>query len=164
VWPPACGATLREAWAHPGPRQHDAPGRISLADPIAINVLIVDDDPLVRESLRTLLALDPNLHVVGEAANCAEALWQTQSQAPDVVLLDLELAADRGFALLGELRRRGLPVIALAVYPGGDADALAAGASCYLLKDAPRQALLAAVRAAYLRPRVQCPSPRVLEP
>ena len=62
------------------------------------------------------------------------------------MLLDLELTADRGFALLGELRRRGFAVIALAVYPGGDADALAAGASCYLLKDAPREALMDCIR------------------
>jgi DNA-binding NarL/FixJ family response regulator len=66
-----------------------------------------------------------------------------------VVLLDLELAADRGFALLGELRRQGLRVIALAVYPDGERDAQAAGAAVYLLKDAPRQQLLAAVRAAH---------------
>ncbi len=64
------------------------------------------------------------------------------------MLLDLELAADRGFALLCALRQRGLAVVALAVYPGTGADALAAGASKYLLKDAPRQQLLAAVRAA----------------
>jgi len=101
---------------------------------------------------------------VGEAATCAEALNQTKFRHPDVVLLDLELTADRGFALLGELRRRGFAVIALAVYPGGDADALAAGASCYLLKDAPRQNLLAAVRAAYHRRCGGPPTSRAIEP
>jgi DNA-binding NarL/FixJ family response regulator len=127
-------------------------------------VLIVDDDPLVREGLRMILALDRSLLVVGEAATCAEALNQTQFRHPDVVLLDLELTADRGFALLGELRRRGFAVIALAVYPGGDADALAAGASCYLLKDAPRQNLLAAVRAAYHRRCGDPPTSRAIQP
>ena len=53
-------------------------GRSRLADDYTINVLIVDDDPLVREGLRTLLALDHSLLVVGEAASCAEALRQTE--------------------------------------------------------------------------------------
>ena len=93
----------------PGPAPATTPrGRSTLADPDTINVLIVDDDPLVREGLRMLLALDRSLLVVGEAATCAEALRQTQFRHPDVVLLDLELTADRGFALLGELRRRRL--------------------------------------------------------
>jgi DNA-binding NarL/FixJ family response regulator len=148
----------------PGPSPATPRGRSRLADPYAINVLIVDDDPLVREGLRMLLALDKNLLVVGEAANCAEALRQTTLHQPDVVLLDLELASDRGFALLGELRRRGLAVVALAVYPGGDADALAAGACCYLLKDAPRQMLLAAVRAACPRRCVDPPPSQATEP
>src|SRR3954452_9677280 len=147
--------------ASPGPGSSPAMtprGRSRLADANTINVLIVDDDPLVREGLRTLLALDQGLLVVGEAANCADALRQTQLREPDGVLLDLELTAERGFGLLGQLRRRGLAVVALAVYPGGDAHALAAGACCYLLKDAPRQTLRAAVRAAYHRGCVDPPA------
>src|SRR4051812_4661308 len=153
------------AGAGPGASPAVSPrGGSRLADDYTINVLIVGDDPLVREGLRALLALDQSLLVVGEAANCVEALRQTQVRHPDVVLLDLELTAERGFGLLGELRRRGLAVVALAVYPGGDADALAAGASCYLLKDAPRQTLLAAVRAAYHRGCVDPPAGPATEP
>ena len=114
-----------------------------------VRVLIVDDDARVREGLRTLLALDRRLRVVGEAASAAEALALAATRRPDVVLLDLELAAEHSFALLGHLRQAALAVIALAVYPDSAAEALAAGASACLLKDAPRQDLLAAIHAAH---------------
>ncbi len=136
----------------PGPTSRGAVvGRGSLGDSVAsvIQVLIVDDDARVREGLRTLLALDPGLRISGEASTFDEALRAAEDLRPDVVLLDLELAADRGFALLCALRRQGLPVIGLAVYPGGDAEALEAGAFRYLLKDAPRQQLVAAIYAAH---------------
>jgi DNA-binding NarL/FixJ family response regulator len=112
------------------------------ATPIA--VLVVDDDPRVREGLRALLALDPRLQVVGEGASLAEALARAAA-APDVVLLDLELAAEQGFAPLGRLRAAGVPAIALAVYPDREVEALAMGASACLLKDAPRQQLVATI-------------------
>ena len=126
-------------------------GRIGLGDSVAdtIRVLIVDHDPRVREGLRTVLALAGDLSIVGEAATCAAALEQTRAERPDVVLLDLELAAESSYALLCLLRRLGVSVIALAVYPGDDADALAAGATSYLLKDSPPASLLTAVRAAH---------------
>lgn len=109
-----------------------------------IAVLIVDDDPRVREGLRALLALDQRLQVVGEGASLAEAL-ASAGAPPDVVLLDLELAADQGFAPLGRLRAAGVPAIALAVYPDREVEALALGARACLLKDAPRQQLVATI-------------------
>ncbi|MBX5493212.1 MAG: response regulator transcription factor [Chloroflexi bacterium] len=115
----------------------------------AITVLIVDDDARVRESLRALLALDRRLQVVGEAASVAEAVTLAATLRPSVVLLDLELDTTHGLALLGRWRREGLPVIALAVYPDTAAEALAAGASTCLLKDVPRQCLLAAIHRAH---------------
>lgn len=115
----------------------------------AIDVLIVDGDPRVRECLRSLVALDSQLRVVGEAASGADALAQAAALKPDVVLLDLELATCSSLALLGRLRGTGVPVVGLAVYPDSEVEAYASGACAYLLKDAPRQYLLAAIHAAH---------------
>ena len=119
---------------------------------MGIGILIVDDHGVVRQGLRMYLALDPELEVVGEAANGAEALRQARKLKPDVVLMDLLMPVMDGIAATEAIRRE-LPeveVIALtsvledsAVY-----GAMRAGAIGYLLKDTEANELCRAIKAA----------------
>ena len=119
---------------------------------MGIRILIVDDHGVVRQGLRMYLALDPELEVVGEAANGAEALRIAHELKPDVVLMDLLMPVMDGIAATGAIRRElpDVEVIALtsvledsAVY-----GAMRAGAIGYLLKDTEADELCRAIKAA----------------
>jgi DNA-binding NarL/FixJ family response regulator len=117
-----------------------------------IRLLIADDHPVVRDGLSGMFAPDPGFEVVGEAADGAEAVRMTQALKPDVVLMDLRMPVMDGVTAIAELVRRGVAVRVL-VLTTYDTDsyvlpAIEAGATGYLLKDAPRAELLRAVRAA----------------
>lgn len=117
-----------------------------------IRVLLVDDQTLFRESLGMLLAAQPGLEVVGEAAHGAEALARVAELHPHVVLMDLRMPVMDGVSATRELRAAfpHIQVIALTTFDD-DADvfaALGAGALGYLLKDVSGETLVAAVRAA----------------
>ena len=118
-----------------------------------IRVLIVDDHPIVRDGLQGILAAHPDFEVVGQAANGAEAVRQTQALRPDVVLMDLRMPEMGGVEAIKLLRTRrpDTHILVLTTY---DTDtevlsALEAGATGYLLKDAPREDLIRAVKAAH---------------
>lgn len=118
-----------------------------------ITIVLVDDHPVVRAGLRALLAGQPDLAVVGEAADAESARSVVQAAEPSVVLMDLNLGAGAGGAE-ATARLRSLPtapyVLVLTTYDT-EADiltALEAGAAGYLLKDAPPDDLYRAVRAA----------------
>lgn len=127
-----------------------------LAAPIpaagSLAVLIADDHPVVREGLRGMLAAEPGLTVVAEAASGDEAVTMTLAHRPDVVLMDLRMPGGDGVqATAGILAAvPGTRVVVLTTYET-DADivrAVEAGATGYLLKDTPRADLVAAIRAA----------------
>ncbi len=127
-----------------------------------IRILIVDDHPVVRDGLRGMLAGEPDLEVVGDAANGREAVERTQTFDPDVVLMDLRMPEVDGVAAIRALADRGCRarVLVLTTYDT-DRDVLAAidaGATGYLLKDAPRDELFRAVRAAARGEAVLAPS------
>jgi DNA-binding NarL/FixJ family response regulator len=120
--------------------------------PDPITVLIVDDHPVVRDGLRGMFSADPGFEVVGEAADGAEAVRMAESARPDVILMDLRMPGTDGLTAIARLRERGSParILVLTTY---DSDsyvlpAIDAGATGYLLKDAPREELFRAVRAA----------------
>ena len=117
-----------------------------------ITLLIVDDHPIVRDGLRGIFTGDPAFEVLGEASDGAEAITLAQSLRPDVVLMDLRMPAVDGVSAITELGKRGVGsrVLVLTTFDA-DSDvlpAIEAGATGYLLKDAPREELVRAVRAA----------------
>lgn len=119
---------------------------------VAIRILIVDDHSVVRQGLRMFLSLDANLHVVGEAANGAEALQLAARLEPDVVLMDLLMPEMDGITAIGELRRicPRTEIIALTsvLEDASVVGAIRAGATGYLLKDTQADELCRAIRAA----------------
>lgn len=117
-----------------------------------IKLLIVDDHPVVRDGLRGMFSADPRFEVLGEAADGAEAIAAGERLRPDVILMDLRMPGTDGVTAIKELAGRGVParVLVLTTYDT-DSDvlpAIEAGATGYLLKDAPRDELFRAVEAA----------------
>ena len=144
-----------------------------------VRVLIADDHPVVRTGLRGMLEGQPDLEVVGEAGDGEEAVKLTERLRPNVVLMDLRMPGTGGVAATAEIKER-MPdahVLVLTTYDSS-ADilrAIEAGATGYLLKDAPREELFRAVKAAaqgkpllapevaaHLMERVRWPSEEVL--
>jgi DNA-binding NarL/FixJ family response regulator len=128
----------------------------------AIRLLIVDDHPVVRDGLRGMLAQDPEFEVVGEAADGSEAVRSARSLAPDVILMDLRMPGTDGASAIRALAKLRIParVLVLTTYDS-DADvvpAIEAGATGFLLKDASREELVRAIRAAYRGESVLAPS------
>lgn len=127
-----------------------------------IGLLIVDDHPVVRDGLSGMFASAPEFEVLGEAGDGAEAIRLAEALQPDVILMDLRMPDLDGVAAITELASRGVAarVLVLTTY---DTDsyvlpAIEAGATGYLLKDAPRAELLRAVRAAARGEAVLAPS------
>ena len=129
---------------------------------MSIRVLIADDEELVRTGLRLILEAEPDIEVVGEASNGRLAVEAAAAFRPDVVLLDVRMPELDGVQAARLIRDSGSPaqVVILTTF-GLDQyvyDALHAGASGFLLKDAPAHQLLAAVRAAAAGDAVLAPS------
>ncbi|MFJ1925895.1 response regulator [Streptomyces sp. NPDC088131] len=117
-----------------------------------ITLIVVDDHPVVRDGLRGMFASAPEFEVLGEAADGVEGVEMAVRLDPDVVLMDLRMPGGGGVAAITELTRRGARsrVLVLTTYDT-DSDtlpAIEAGATGYLLKDAPREELFTGVRAA----------------
>lgn len=115
-----------------------------------IRVLISEDQSMVLGALAALLDLEPDLEVVGRARDGAEALDLALKERPDVVVTDIEMPRMTGLELAAELKRRGSAarVVILTTFgrSGYLRRALDAGASGYLLKDAPSERLAEAIR------------------
>ena len=118
----------------------------------SIRVLVVDDHPVVRAGLTGMLATQDDLSVVGEAASGEEALELTDRLRPNVILMDLQMPGLDGVAAIRQIcRHEDRPSILVLTTYDSDARILAAveaGANGYLLKDAPREDLFSAIRAA----------------
>jgi DNA-binding NarL/FixJ family response regulator len=127
-----------------------------------IRLLIVDDHPIMRDGLRGVFTDDAEFEVVGEAGDGAEAVAVAQRVEVDVILMDLRMPTMGGVEAITRLRQLAHParVLILTTYDT-DRDvlpAIEAGATGYLLKDAPRDELIRAVRAAHAGRSVLAPS------
>jgi two-component system response regulator DesR len=115
-----------------------------------IRVVIAEDQALVLGALAALLKLEPDLEVVGTAANGKEALDLCQRLRPDIVLTDVEMPQMTGLELAAQLGQQGLPckvmIVTTFARSGYLRRALAAGVRGYLLKDAPADTLAEAIR------------------
>jgi two-component system, LytTR family, response regulator len=111
-----------------------------------IRVLVVDDEPLAREKIRGMAADDPDLRVVGECTNGAEAIEAVQTLKPDLLLLDVQMPEVGGFAVLEALKDEGLPpVIFITAYDHYAVRAFEFHALDYLLKPFDRERFRAAI-------------------
>ena len=125
-------------------------------------VLLVDDHPVVREGLRGMIDAEPDLAVVGEAASGAEAVTMAGSLVPDVILMDLRMPDVDGVTATERIlaAHPATRIVVVTTYET-DADilrAVEAGATGYLLKDASRAELAAAVRDAAAGKTVLAPA------
>lgn len=119
---------------------------------MSVRVLLVDDHTVMRQGVRMLLTLDPEIEVVGEAANGRDAVTLAHQLRPDVVLMDLLMPVMDGLSAITEIRR-DLPeteIVALTSVLEDSivTDVVRAGAIGYLLKDAGGDEVIKAIRAA----------------
>jgi DNA-binding NarL/FixJ family response regulator len=119
---------------------------------MVIRIMITDDHKVVRQGLKMFLQLDPELEVIGEAENGADAITRAHELKPDVILMDLLMPVMGGIEAIGRLRAE-LPdteIIAITSVLEDDAviGAVRAGAIGYLLKDTDADALCRAIKAA----------------
>lgn len=115
-----------------------------------LRVLLVDDQPIIRSGFAMMLSVEDDLEVVGQAANGREAIDLAIATAPDVIVMDVQMPIMDGIAATREVVERGLGrVIILTTFDSDDYlfDALEAGASGFLLKNAEAEQLVEALRA-----------------
>lgn len=117
-----------------------------------IEVLLVDDQQLLRDGLRAILEGAGDIQVVGEAGNGREALSRARERRPGIILMDLQMPTMTGHEAIRAIRAdpllAGIPVLVLTTFDDEDdvVEALAAGANGYLLKDIDAESLRRAVR------------------
>ncbi|MCQ4163822.1 response regulator transcription factor [Tahibacter harae] len=123
-----------------------------------IRVLVADDHPVMRDGLRAAIESAADLAVVGEAVDGAEALARFRELLPDVILLDLQMPQMDGLQAIAAIRGEfpAARIVVLTTYPGDvrAKQALALGATAYLLKTSTRAEILGALRAAAAGRRV----------
>lgn len=133
-----------------------------------INILICEDQTLMRQGLRTILELEPGMKVIGEAANGEEAVkhyiaLHAENKAPDIVLMDIEMPRMNGVqattALIESHQQAHIIILTTFDYEDYVFDAIKAGAMGYLLKDVPASELMATIRKVhagepFIQPRI----------
>lgn len=119
--------------------------------PDKARVLLVDDHALLRTGVAKIINQEPDLHVIAEAENGAEAVTAFEAHRPDVTLLDLRMPVMEGVEAVRQIRARdpGARVIVLTTFDRDDeiSQALKAGAKAYILKDIAADELIACIRA-----------------
>lgn len=118
-----------------------------------IRLMLVDDQTLIRQGLASLLSLEDDFEIVGHAGHGAEAVSLVESLSPDLILMDIRMPVMDGVAATRTIRDK-YPSIKILVLTTFDEDeyivqAMQAGASGYLLKDAPTEQLASAIRSVH---------------
>lgn len=125
----------------------------SAANGEVLRLLIVDDQPLIRRGLAMMLAAEPGIEVVGQAANGIEAVESALASAPDVVVMDLQMPLMSGVVATREITAKlpGTRVVVLTTYDDDELvfEAIRAGAQAYLLKDAAEAEVLETIRSVH---------------
>jgi two-component system response regulator NreC len=128
-----------------------------------IRVLLTDDHTLFRQGIKTLVAAESDMEVVGEAANAGEAVAKAAEVRPDIVLMDIGMSGLSAFEASRQIKknRPETKILFLTMYDDEDylVECMEVGASGYVLKDSPASQLLAALRdihrgGSYLSPRM----------
>jgi NarL family two-component system response regulator LiaR len=124
-----------------------------MTDTTPIRILIADDHAMVREGIRSFLQVNPDLEVVGEAADGVEVVEQALALKPDVILLDIMMPRLDGIGAIQQLKQRGSPARILVITSFAEDQqvfpAIKAGALGYILKDSTPQELIQAIRDVY---------------
>ncbi len=127
-----------------------------------IRILIADDHSVVREGLRALFNRVPEFAVVGEAADGTEVVRRVRETSPDVVVIDISMPGVNGIMATRQIKRfrSSTKVLALTIHDSEEYvhEMVSAGADGYVVKDAGKQELLAAVRGVYAGKRFFSPS------
>jgi two-component system NarL family response regulator len=114
-----------------------------------IRIMIIDDHPVVRAGLTSMLSTQPGMHVVGSASSALEALALLETINPDVILMDLRMPGMSGLEAIRAINSRQNPprIIVLTSFDTGEDiyQAVGAGAQGYVLKDTPQERLLEAI-------------------
>jgi two-component system, NarL family, response regulator NreC len=128
-----------------------------------IRVLLTDDHTLFRQGIKTLISVEPDMEVVGEASNGADAVTKAAETRPDVILMDIGMAGLSSFEATRQVKknRPETKVLFLTMYDDEDylVECMEVGAGGYVLKDSPAQQLVSAIRdvnrgGSYLSPRM----------
>jgi len=126
-----------------------------------IRILVVDDHPIVRQGIRSLLSNYPEFEIVGEADNGAKALEYVSRLAPNVTLLDIRMPGESGLEILQQIQQMqpGAKVLMLTSFDDDEyvMGALRAGAQGYVLKGVSDEMLVSAIRKAHRGERVLSP-------
>jgi DNA-binding NarL/FixJ family response regulator len=127
----------------------------------SIRILAVDDHPVFREGIASLLADDPQMHLVAEASNGVEAIRQFRAHRPDITLMDMQMPEMNGLDAIMTIRGEfpDAKIVVLTTY-SGDVQvlrALKAGARAYLLKNTLHKDLLDTIRAVHAGKRALSP-------
>jgi len=128
-----------------------------------IRVFLTDDHTLFRQGIRTLLSAEPDMEIIGEASNAADAVGLARQSRPDVILMDIGMTGMSSFEATRQIRkdRPETRVVFLSMYDDDDylAECVDMGASGYILKECPADQLMTAIRevhrgGSYLSPRL----------